>query len=122
MGNPGHGQLKGEGMTDEDKHEVCKYMKWRYRVNEAHVLGTHTDFTFTFCDDGWGRHVVFDLNDASLCVQEMQKRGDWEGFVAFVEETPENRESLITWNQLIAWLFNADNFFNAMSEWLKEGK
>jgi len=24
-------------------------------------------------------------------------------------------------SEVIAWLFNAENFFNAMSEWLKDG-
>ena len=99
-------------MTNEDKHEVCKYMKWRYRVNEAHVLGTHTDFTFTFCDDGWGRNVVFDLNDAGLCVQEMARNGAWRSFYEscfplFVATNP-----LITSPGFLnLWLFDADNFF-----------
>ena len=107
-------------MTNEDKHEVCKYMKWRYRVNEAHVLGTHTDFTFTFCDDGWGRHVVFDLNDAGLVVSEMQKRGDWERFCAnvFILFIDEEKSSYL-FPKYIAWLFNADNFFTAFVEWRK---
>ena len=114
-------------MTNEDKHEVCKYMKWRYGVNEAHVLGTHTDFTFTFCDDGWGRHVVFDLNDAALCVQEMQKRGEFVGFEVFALTeyqvyNPDMIESDNIVSEYIAWLYNAENFFAAMSEWLKEGK
>ena len=26
------------------------------------------------------------------------------------------------WRYPTEWLFNAENFFNAMSEWLKEGK
>ena len=104
-------------MTNEDKHEVCKYMKWRYRVNEAHVLGTHTDFTFTFCDDGWGRHVVFDLNDAGLCIGEMQKRGEWWNFLKYA-----NTASAIGGmfpEQFIALLFNAGNFFAAFVEWRK---
>jgi hypothetical protein len=110
-------------MTNEDKHEVCKYMKWRYRVNEAHVLGTHTDFTFTFCDDGWGRHVVFDLNDAALCVAEMQKRGDWDEFFYFVWNGYRKAEKLLYKEvdeaKFTALLFNADNFFKAFVEWRK---
>ena len=106
-------------MTNEDKHEVCKYMKWRYRVNEAHVLGTHTDFTFTFCDDGWGRHVVFDLNDAALCVQEMQKRGD--DYVKFIKHAYDMAfdDGKMQFHTVTAWLFNADNFFTAFVEWRK---
>ena len=96
-------------MTEEDKKRISEYMGWKFSEwrmidGSAHVVNPH----------------FFDLNDAGLCVQEMQKRGDWEGFVAFVEETPENRESLITWNQLIAWLFNAENFFKAFVEWRKK--
>lgn len=112
-------------MTNEDKHEVCKYMKWRYRVNEAHVLGTHTDFTFTFCDDGWGRHVVFDLNDAGLCVQEMQKRGEFAPFYDDLLDTYnglcEDGKATCGADNFTAWLFNPENFFGAMAAWIKEG-
>ena len=96
-------------MNNEDKKLVADYMGWTPLIlnNKAQVV----------IDDV--RDVYFDLNDAGLIVKEMVKRGDWEGFVAFVEETPENRESLITWSQLIAWLFSADYFFSAFVEWRK---
>ena len=99
-------------MTDEAKKLVAEYMGW-----DVCLYAKCLDGTSVVVDDV--RDVYFDLNDAGLIVKEMVKRGDWEGFVAFVEETPENRESLITWNQLIAWLFSADNFHVAMAEWLR---
>ena len=99
-------------MNNEDKKLVAEYMKW-----EVCLCAKCSDGSRAVIDDV--RDVYFDLNDAGLIVKEMVKRGDWEGFVAFVEETPENRESLITWNQLIAWLFSADNFFLAFVEWRK---
>ena len=96
-------------MNQEAKKLVAEYMRWKkaYLSKGYHNIVNN-------------RHVVFDLNDVGLVVEEMMKRGEWEDFVAFVEETPENRESLITWNQLIAWLFNSDNFFTAFVEWRKE--
>lgn len=98
-------------MTNKDKKIVSDYMGWKKAILSD---GYHNMLN--------NRPVLFDLNDAGLIVKEMVKRGEWEDFVAFVEETPKNRESLITWNQLIAWLFSADNFFSAFVEWLKEGK
>lgn len=100
-------------MNNEDKKLVAEYMKW-----EVCLCAKCSDGSRAVIDDV--RDVYFDLNDVGLVVEEMMRRGEWEDFVAFVEETPENRESLITWNQLIAWLFNADNFFAAMAEWIKE--
>ncbi len=64
------------------------------------------------------------MNDAGLCVQEMQKRGDWQkccatGFGIYFES---ERPSHVFPEDYIAWLFNAENFFAAMAQWLKEGK
>jgi len=99
-------------MTDEDKKRIAEYMTWEednffegYRTLDGHAIN-------------------FDLNDASLCVQEMQKRGDWQkccaiGFGIYFEG---ERPSHVFPEDYIAWLFNAEHFFNAMSEWLKEGK
>ena len=79
-------------MTNEDKKLIADYMGYEF--------------------------LLYDLNDAGLCVQEMQKRGDWEhNFMDYVAGSQ-------TWNyhQCIAWLFNAENFFGAMAQWLKEVK
>ena len=103
-------------MTDEDKKRISEYMRWTYEPDRHCIVS-----------EGKNRRRIahnLDLNDAALCVQEMQKRGDWQkfcatGFVIYFEKKipihifPEN---------YIAWLSNAENFFNAMSEWLKEGK
>ena len=93
-------------MTPEDKRLIAEYMgwklsEWRMIDGSAHVVNPH----------------FFDLNDAALCVQEMQKRGDWRNFLIIAR----NLHKLEFDSQVIAWLFNAENFFNAMSEWLKDG-
>lgn len=71
------------------------------------------------------------MNDAAVCVQEMQKRGDWEYFVGDTEDTLNffaatykryHKEHHSYKAVLVAWLFNADNFFTAMTQWLKDGK
>ncbi len=85
-------------MTNEDKKLIADYMSY------------------------WTSPL--DMNFASLCVQEMQKRGDWQKFCAtgFVIYFEKERPSHVFPENYIAWLFNAENFFNAMSEWLKERK
>ena len=97
-------------MTDEDKKIMAEYMGW-----DVCLCAKCSDGSRAVIDDV--RDVYFDLNDVGLVVEEMMRRGEWEDFVAFVEETTENR--FITWSQLIAWLFNADNFHVAMAEWLR---
>ena len=81
-------------MTEEDKNLIAEYMN----------------------DEGALYNCAFDCNYASLCVQEMQKRGDWQDFVQITSKI----HKLGFHSEVIAWLFNAENFFNAMSEWLKE--
>ena len=101
-------------MTDEDKKRIAEYMTWEednffegYRTLDGHAIN-------------------FDLNDASLCAAEMQKRGDWEYFVGDTEDTliytRYHKEHHSYKSFLVAWLFNAENFFTAMAEWLKEVK
>ena len=96
-------------MTDEDKKRIAEYMN----------------------DEGALYNCAFDCNYASLCVQEMQKRGDWEYFVGDIEDTLNffaatykryHKEHHSYKAVLVAWLFNAENFFNAMAQWIKEGK
>ena len=102
-------------MTEEDKKRISEYMgwklsEWRMIDGSAHVVNPH----------------FFDLNDAGLCVQKMQKRGDWVNFYDYVIDTYndliEDGKVICGLDNLTAWLFNAENFFNAMSEWLKEGE
>ena len=86
-------------MTDEDKWEVCKYMGW---------LGiNHFDKI----------NMKFDLNDAGLCIAEMQKRDDWVDFYLYficLKVDPMERR--------ISEMLIAKNFFGAMAAWLKEEK
>ena len=97
-------------MTDEDKKRISEYMgwklsEWRMIDGSAHVVNPH----------------FFDLNDAGLCVQEMQKRGEWQKFCAtgFVIYFEGERPSHVFPENYIAWLFNAENFFKAFVEWRK---
>ena len=103
-------------MTEEDKQLISKYMGWSYRETDDkkwwNIIGKD------------GATHLLDANDAALCVQEMQKRGDWQkccaiGFGIYFEG---ERPSHVFPENYIAWLFNAENFFAAMSQWLREGK
>ena len=102
-------------MTDDDKKRIAEYMGWTKYPPEC--MGE----TVFFRDEIHG-DIRWDLNAAALCIQEMQKRGDWQkgcatGFGIYFES---ERPSHVFPEDYIAWLFNAENFFNAMSEWLKE--
>lgn len=83
-------------MTEEDKKLIAEYMN----------------------DEGALYNCAFDCNYAALCVQEMQKRGDWQDFVQITSKI----HKLGFHSEVIAWLFNAENFFKAMSQWLREVK
>ena len=88
-------------MTEEDKQLISEYMgwklsEWRMIDGSAHVVNPH----------------FFDLNDAAICVQEMQKRGEWFDFYWFAIGNSSSEA-------LTAWLFNPDNFFKAFVEWRK---
>ena len=111
-------------MTNEDKKLIADYMGWEKGCDY------HEPCNPLYSDSCEGcRYVTgvvnYDLNDASLCVQEMQKRGDWEYFVGDTEDkliyTRYHKEHHSYKSFLVAWLFNAENFFSAMSEWLKDG-
>ena len=106
-------------MTNEDKKRIAEYMGWI-----TVKVGTAQKPYLIYVDgkDCNIHHDNFNSNDASLCVQEMQKRGDWQKFCAtgFVIYFEKERPSHVFPEDYIAWLFNAENFFAAMSEWLKE--
>ena len=97
-------------MTEEDKQLISEYMgwklsEWRMIDGSAHVVNPH----------------FFDLNDAALCVQEMRKRGDWGAFMnhTWSRWSAQWRDSQAS-QEFVLHLFNAENFFAAMSQWLKE--
>ena len=99
---------------NENKQAIAVYMKWRYWPG-----GYGQCYRVT---EPWGKTVLinFDLNDAGLCVQEMQKRGEWWNFLKYA-----NTASAIGGmfpEQFIALLFNTDNFFTAMAQWIREEK
>ena len=92
-------------MTDDDKKRIAEYMgwklsEWRMIDGSAHVVNPH----------------FFDLNDVGLVVAEMQKRGE---FIPFVNSVCYSRLTDYIRINFIAWLFNADNFFKAFTEWRK---
>ena len=103
-------------MTAEDKKLIAGYMGWTYHVTD--------DGKWWNCIGPKGGNHLLDLNDAGLVVAEMQKRGEWDGFFYFVWNRYRKSEKLlykeVNEATFTALLFNADNFFNAMSEWLKE--
>jgi len=99
-------------MNNKDKQLIADYMELIF--NPARMS------LYEYKD---GREFKFNSTDASFCVQEMQKRGDWERFCAnvFILFIDEEKSSYL-FPKYIAWLFNANNFFTAMTQWLKEVK
>ena len=98
-------------MTNEDKKIVADYMGW---PEDEILVG--------YCT-GPDRMAHFDANDASFCVAEMWKRGEWWEFHNFARNLyyTTNRSDLKIDYNFAAWLYTAENFFGAMAKWLKEG-
>ena len=106
-------------MTDDDKKRIAEYMGWTKYPPEC--MGE----TVFFRDEIHG-DIRWDLNDASLCVQEIQKRGDIFDFYSYLidiyNELVEQGTVICGADNFIVWLFNVDNFFSAMAAWIKERK
>ena len=102
-------------MANEDEKIVADYMGWL-----THPTEDWHDTPVYFAP-GIVCDVKFDLNDVAICVQEMQKRGEWQKFCAtgFVIYFEGERPSHVFPENYIAWLFNAENFFKAFVEWRK---
>jgi hypothetical protein len=93
-------------MTNEDKKIVADYMVWKYWPSGKGQC-------YRVSENGGDVIIHFDLNDAGLVVQEMQKRGEWQDFMSFVYGVCHfHKRSSVT-----LYLFNADNFFKAFIEW-----
>ena len=109
-------------MTEEDKKRISKYMGWSYRETDDkkwwNIIGKD------------GATHLLDANDAAICVQEMQKRGgDYWHFYLVAEDLyrADEEGAYIHCNEtescaISRWLFNTDNFFPAMSQWINEEK
>ena len=91
-------------VTNEDKKIVADYMGW---PEDEILIG--------YCTAP-DKMAHFDLNDVGLVVAEMQKRGE---FIPFVNSVCYSRLTDYIRINFIAWLFNADNFFKAFTEWRK---
>jgi hypothetical protein len=101
-------------MNEEDKQLIAKYMGWKY--------GTATGNYYNVNKNDVDLHY-FNLNDAALCVKKMKGCGDdWPVFFSFAmcvyEGEMYGHEKGYDY-EYIYWLFNADNFFSAMVEWLR---
>jgi len=99
-------------MTPEDKRLIAEYMGWYDVMVEDPMNKGVMEKIITKHNHA---EAYFDLNDAGLCVQEMQKRGEFHSFLMM-----DTFNQISSWSDFIAYLFNAESFFNAMSEWLKE--
>ena len=103
-------------VTNEDEKIVADYMWWAQYKYPQYYLNTKGDIE--------SHH--FDLNDAGLVVQEMQKRGEWSLFYDELLDTYnglcEDGKATCGADNFAAWLFIADNFFGAMAAWIKERK
>jgi len=98
-------------MTQEDKQLISEYMGWNLTpLEESHCANFIISVSKT-------EPYHFDLNDAGLCVSRMVEKGDW---AKFWKDTYNDYQGVPTsLNKYTAWLFNADNFFQAMAAWRK---
>lgn len=90
------------------KKIVADYMGWKYESDRNCIVSEGENH----------RRIAhnLDLNDAGLVVAEMQKRGE---FIPFVNSVCYSRLTDYIRINFVAWLFNADNFFNAFVQWRK---
>lgn len=93
-------------MTPEDKAIIAEYMGWG-EYEDEYCRGMFPFDTI----------IHFDLNDAALCVVKMMEKGDWKEFHYSVATHQERLR--VSFADITAWLFNADNFFQAMAAWLR---
>jgi hypothetical protein len=112
---PESGREGGE-MTPADKEIVAEYMGWFKRIYFYKY-----DEPIYF-QEGVAGDIVFDLNDAGLCVEKMRNTpsdefiSDWHDFFYFA--CPAN----VVTAQVTEFFMNADNFFTAMAAWLRREK
>ena len=98
----------------EDRELICYYMGWF-----KHIYFNKYDEPIYF-QEGVAGDIVFDLNDAGLCVEKMVEKGDWEDFQIKIYFS--DMATGLRAHEFVAWLFNADNFFQAMAELLRSKK
>jgi len=103
-------------MTEDDKKLIADYMGWAQYKYPSYYLNTKGDIE--------SHH--FDLNDAGLVVQEMQKRGSiFEFYMHLIDvynDLIKDGKEICGADNFTVWLFNPDNFFGAMAQCLREGK
>ena len=103
-------------MTDEDKLIVAGYMGWRQYKYPPYYLDKNGNIE---------KHS-FDLNDASLVVQEMQKQEDYLDFILVAYRQYDPTAPIMGEDILFfAWLMTMEdgqalNFFKAFVEWRKK--
>ena len=109
-------------MNDNDKKLISEYMGW----NIVMVGPQKSPYPIYVDNIDSNIHHRFDLNDAGLCVQEIQKRGSIFGFYMHLIDVYngliEDGKEICGADNFTVWLFNAENFFAAFAAWLKEGK
>ena len=88
-------------MTPSDKAAIAGYMGWEI------------EFDY-YVDHRIKKAINFDLNDAGLCVEKMVEKGDLEDFEYHVIHC-----HLSATGSMTQWLFNPENFFTAMSAWVR---
>jgi hypothetical protein len=100
-------------MTNEDKKTVADYMGWKYWPSGKGQC-------YRVSENGGDVIIHFDLNDAGLVVEEMQKRGDWGVFINHTwSKWSAQWRDLQALYEFVFHLFNVDNFFKAFTEWRK---
>ena len=105
-------------MTEEDKKRISEYMRWTYEPDRHCIVSEGENH----------RRIAhnLDLNDAGLCIAEIQKRGSiFEFYMHLIDVYNgliEDGKEICGADNFTVWLFNADNFFTAMAQWIKEGK
>ena len=109
-------------MTEEDKQLIAEYMGWYEVMVEDPMNKGVMEKIITKHNHA---EAYFDLNDAGLCIGEMQKQEDYLDFILVAYRQYDPTAPIMGEDILFfAWLMaiedgQAKNFFAAFTEWRK---
>ena len=122
-------------LTPEQKKTVAEFMGW-VSICNGHSKIECSVFN-SYCTE-CVRYKTFSLNDASLCVEEMEKRRLYFKFIKHVKQSCPQSKNIKNWQDAMVDieirsldLFTAlmtmesgeaENFFTAMAAWIEEKK
>ncbi len=96
-------------LTNKEKKKIDTYLSREHCVNLLKWGWCKKDDCPT-CDQ-------FSANDIANIIPLMKESNEWDEFFAYLQYDKETWGMLA--NDLVVWLYNAENFFRAMIRWIE---